>query len=387
MVPVPDDPYYVAAFMGALIELGTSKNWARDTGHSASQVAQVWREIFNNLERCNLDDWTIRIKPSDCTIIQQFDPSTSTWRDAVDLTCAVDFIVNRDFPPIPTNPPIPGAGSPTPGQCFDINMRIDAKQLNLIPLPIASGWTLTTSLWSGAWSNSNGLAALWYCPDGHPFVLGVCGGSFATDATNPIPAAPRMCLIIAYPDGTYHQLTQGSALVIPAGQPAGNYYILCNDSDLTNNQSEAHLHLNACNTAWCYKMDFTVSNFSSFVTPHASRAVWVSGQGYTFNPSAPISNPRTLVQLDSVTLGSTNYTSVEFAVSAALGGRALFQWQVTGKPDRSQSNNTLTDFTITATDTGTSFFVGIDTLPADAPYLRSLTFRGTGTNPFGASNC
>jgi len=51
-VPVPNDIYYGSAFRGALATLGSAVSWADDPGHTAVEVANVWREIADNLEEC-----------------------------------------------------------------------------------------------------------------------------------------------------------------------------------------------------------------------------------------------------------------------------------------------------------------------------------------------
>lgn len=50
MIPVPDDPYHVAAFRGALLHLSEAYKWADDPDHKAREVALVWRDIIDGLE-------------------------------------------------------------------------------------------------------------------------------------------------------------------------------------------------------------------------------------------------------------------------------------------------------------------------------------------------
>jgi len=50
-VPVPNDRFHIAAFLGALQDLGSATQWADDEGHTAKDVAQVWRDIIDELEK------------------------------------------------------------------------------------------------------------------------------------------------------------------------------------------------------------------------------------------------------------------------------------------------------------------------------------------------
>lgn len=46
-VPVPNDDNHRRAFLGALHTLTWSKNWERDSSHSAAEVARVWQEVYD----------------------------------------------------------------------------------------------------------------------------------------------------------------------------------------------------------------------------------------------------------------------------------------------------------------------------------------------------
>jgi len=50
-VPVPNEKFHIAAFLGALQDLGSATQWADDEAHTAKEVAQVWRDIIDELER------------------------------------------------------------------------------------------------------------------------------------------------------------------------------------------------------------------------------------------------------------------------------------------------------------------------------------------------
>lgn len=52
-IPVPDDPTYIQVFVGLVHQQTQWFNWFRDGEKNGKEVAQVWKEIFNNI------DWSI----------------------------------------------------------------------------------------------------------------------------------------------------------------------------------------------------------------------------------------------------------------------------------------------------------------------------------------
>lgn len=51
-VSVPDDPYYIAAFRGAILNLCSASQWQDDPDHKAREVANVWRDVYANISDC-----------------------------------------------------------------------------------------------------------------------------------------------------------------------------------------------------------------------------------------------------------------------------------------------------------------------------------------------
>jgi len=83
-VPVPDDIYYGSAFRGALATLGSAVSWADDPGHTAVDVANVWREIADNLERCGAILIDVRQnEETPCILEKQIDGGD--WEQFADL--------------------------------------------------------------------------------------------------------------------------------------------------------------------------------------------------------------------------------------------------------------------------------------------------------------
>lgn len=49
VVPVPNDVYHIAAFRGAMLGLASAYKWGDDLAHTAKDVANVWRDIAENV--------------------------------------------------------------------------------------------------------------------------------------------------------------------------------------------------------------------------------------------------------------------------------------------------------------------------------------------------
>lgn len=261
-IQIPLDFYHEVAFWRALFSLCFWFNWERDPTHKAKDVAAVWLEIYQNARTayasqgfvCAVD--SIRLKPGANCILQLSQDGGVTWVDSADLSlCSADTanaIINSKFPtnnqPSRSQPGQQPGLPPVPNQCYDIDVTIHANAPFRIPYPVAAGWTITVSNVNGAWSVSNTILSTWYCGDGSQFFGGQCGGSTDINAGNPIPAAPTMSLILALPGSTYHQMVSGTPYVIPGGTPAGSYYLMPNDSSLSDNAGDLTLHIQACNT-------------------------------------------------------------------------------------------------------------------------------------------
>lgn len=49
-VSIPNDPFNIAAFLGAIMDLGYSSNWESIGGLTPSEVSEQWREIFSEIK-------------------------------------------------------------------------------------------------------------------------------------------------------------------------------------------------------------------------------------------------------------------------------------------------------------------------------------------------
>lgn len=65
VVPVPDEPTYVRVFAGVISDMTQWFNWARDEGKNGKECAQVWRDIYNEI------DWSGNMGKCGCNCIPQ----------------------------------------------------------------------------------------------------------------------------------------------------------------------------------------------------------------------------------------------------------------------------------------------------------------------------
>jgi len=258
-ISVPDDPLHIAAFRGALLALASGYNWADDPLHKAREVALVWREVIDNM----IDDSCLnfRTNPFDNCGAQWTQDGGEVWVEFFNArACATDTVNDALGNQAP-----PGGANPGPGQCFDFDFVIQGSETKIIPIALASGWTLQITQLGGAWYDGTTFGS-WDCPDGNQFSLGACiPGTSTLDPADPIPSSAHMRLILALPNGTYASIPlDGSNYTVPPGLPAGNYFLRANDSALGDNQGSISLHMVACNVPLtCYEYNFS-SNDGGF---------------------------------------------------------------------------------------------------------------------------
>jgi len=269
-IPVPDDKYHVAAFMGAIKSLTWQKNWARDSAHTARDVAAVWLEIFNNLERCisaapgvgfagagGDDELMLRQNPDNpCELQNSVDGVT--WCTWADLSLCI-------------SPAQPGGGSPqpTPGggmQCY--NGKMSANGQWLLPTAVSTGDTINLSDVNGA-----GFAggSNWYCGDGSIFVAGFCiDGTQGYLGSNPVPLAPTMAFIVNI-GGTFYAIAQETNFTVPGGISNAPVSFQVNDDTLADNYGDYTFKVCVTNNQaepWAHTLLFAASPQRFSIAPY-----------------------------------------------------------------------------------------------------------------------
>jgi len=391
-VPVPDDPFYRAAFLGALAALGSAYKWQDDPDHKAKEVAQVWRDIADNLQKCMPDPkppifmseeseiemaliCDIRIHNGNLQVKNGCDcDGNSIWADV----CSDGSTLGSDG----TVQPSEGA-RPDPGDSECVTRQMSGKDSYLIPFGVQNGDTITVSNRTGAWSN-DGIS--WTCTDGTPFVLGSCVGSRYHVAGDPDATLfhGQLALLIA---GSYYSLTDG-ALVL-SGLPSGLQQATVVPNFEVGNASAGNISFKLCveNGAtppvgtWCKVFDFRGSDYDFIPDGHTE---WVPGVGFRsleFADCHVTMDLTTVIQLTHATMVMPIFESVTQNI-CAIADTAGNDWCTMPSTEAATVDF---DFTGCAPETGVQFY--FQASDAGTAVVSQLTLTGIGTNPFGTNNC
>lgn len=397
-IPVPNNRYYLAAFRGALLNLCSAAQWGDDLAHTAREVANVWREIYDQVVATTCEAPFIPVKTE-----VEFDAMASLFDvfcdengechaefrcdlcdPYIELATKADLVAH---PPGTGKQPAPGGG--TSNYCNVINGNGGGL---VIPIPVSTGDQIRVISAVGNWGDGS-LAQ--YCVDGNTFFIECTGvGATIIGSPDPEPGAPHMSAILRFSTG-YVPLYPGASAIVPAGVSREMPVVLANKSSGNGNGG-----INACfeitnNSAahWCFDIDFT-STPGGFVnantTSTSADAVWMPGLGWT----APA--------------GSTFYeTYIKRVIALPTGTAVEFDWVGTAFPDDTENISVLSGAshvlnttahigasgTLSGTTSGTGDTVLLDanagniSMGAAQVAITHARFSGPGTNPFGSSNC
>jgi len=177
-VPVPNERFHIAAFLGALQDLGSAAQWADDEAHTAKDVAQVWRDIIDELEK---------------------------------EVCSGCKHTNGEF-----HDPL------EPGQTVKFSVTVEAGEFQILPILLFADQTLTISKMVGQWRDSQyhpdmECTSNWETPLG--VVINAASGLPAdTFITDVMPEISHMKLIMRVNNCgilTYHDLDDPISYTVP----------------------------------------------------------------------------------------------------------------------------------------------------------------------------
>lgn len=330
-VPVPNDIFHIAAFMGQLNALASAYSWSDDPAHTALDVAKVWREIFDNLQRCAQPPVTIKLgaEGGDEQLIRQNPDNPCLLETSINGT---DWCPFADLSLCIAGPSQPGAGAPQPQpgggvECY--HAELSANEQWLLPTAVNAGDVLVISGVSGAWSDGTN----WYCPNGQAFILGLCTGLFPVlSSTDPLPTQPHGSLVTKIA-AAWSEVGLGASLTVPSGVAEGQVIFQMNDDSRSDNSGTLVFDVCVTNNqlgAWSVVFDFTLASHSAEFN-HGSEngndpKGWVSGVGYqsglsgwivslTTNATAP-SGPCVIEKIE-VTAGTLFHNGTSGGVSAS----------------------------------------------------------------------
>jgi len=243
-----------------LLTLGTSKNWARDPEHKASAVAQVWREIFYNLEQCT--DMPIQFRQLTNCGLEFSDDGGETWTPIFNAAmCVRDGIIEAlDDGTLGGRGQPPGVPGPVPGECYTYYVTLNANSRWLSPMRVSEDDVITVSQVNGAWYDG-ALAGVgsWYCGDGSVFYLGACLGAGATDAGDPAPALNHMSLIGYIANETTPYFPMFDTFHTVGTTEQSEFWLQANDDPLNDNEGSLTFKVVICKDSggdWPVLYDF-----------------------------------------------------------------------------------------------------------------------------------
>lgn len=249
LVRVPKERFHIGAFLGAFQILGSAMSWQDDPQHKARLVAKVWRRIADSLQGqiCDdvcppspigkvfsLGDTMGLFRQNGCKL--EFSPDGECWCVIYDPT---DCILTEGGQP-------DGDQSLPAGTCRTYNVSLAGNGKWLLPVKVDTGDTIEVTEMSGAWSNT---PFQWKCPNGQPYILGLCVGGTFTDGGNPLPASPTMGLIALYETGGGGFAGGGATLLVPTGKSGEQVEFQANDDDLTDNAGHVSFKVTVCKKA------------------------------------------------------------------------------------------------------------------------------------------
>jgi len=408
VVPVPNDKFHVAAFMGAIYALTWSKNWGRDDTNKAAAVSRVWQAIFDNLQFCPapLSPPNMGAGGEDENMIRQNPDNPCELQTSIDGTTWCTF---ADFSLCLPAPSQPGGGTeqPTPGggeACYQ--GEILASQLWLLPTIVSTGDIIDLQTITGA--GNDGTVSPWFCPDGTTFFAGGCiGGTGGLDGSDPLPTVNHMRILYLI-DGTYYDAMAGP-FTVPGGVANQQVDLLVNDSVLSDNAGSYQFKVCVTNnaaTTWSHVFDFTLSNggWAAGIVGGTAQGTWVPGvgwqQAFTANDGgghstrrlrilrtiSPVRDLTEMTALYDFTPGTTIDTSAgQNFGSVNGGGSSAFADTTWGSPN---GTNVATGGAHVHSAQNLAFFdfyVSEANTPTDAGgtlTLKRITISGIGTDPF-----
>lgn len=422
---MPNDPAYVEAFFGAILDLSSAYKWANDDSHTAIIAARRMRVMYMSMAENNCNDCL----PGNAVSGDIGIGDIMQWRQD---GCKLQISVAND--PVTGDPcwctvydgslcvpnPAPGSGvvPPKSGACQDYNFGFLAQILTPLPFLVNTGDTLQINSVRGAGTDGSNI---WYCPDGSVFFGGACVGGSALNPSDPLNTSAHMCVVLKI-GSSYYPFFAAGTFTVPSGVVNQQAFVGVNDNPIGNDAGEYTIDLKYCNNSappsvpWCHFGDFSITadGFISrpftfhggctdpYIGPYAVYSVgsgWhqataLAGDCVDYNTfcqcvidlGAPtlLSSCSFVINVTSSAGAARATVMVSDDVSATVGVVNI------GEND-SMSNG---DNTIGGYVGLTKRFItlwsdraAVSGQPPAAYLIKSWQVAGTGLNPFGSSNC
>lgn len=399
MLCIPDEPAHIAAFRGALLALASAYKWQDDPEHRAKDVAQVWRQVIEDEGGC------LEFRQDDChlyMVVNGIETLIYNGQECIDANIANGTLAKANSGYL---------GSPAAQACHTYTARLTPSQWFTIPVAVNTGDTILLSNWQGGATDLGQLNTFWNCPSGTAYALGQCSDTIRVPTsygTDPLQTAPHLA-VIGKIGNTYYDIwnsTSGitpSTFTVPSGIVNQPLQILMNVGAAVAALSAGEMwgNITVCNTSgWCYTWNFATSAYSSQWTLEDNGGYYLSGTGYKGDRDhAPGSNVYVFTNIPAgtnITEIDATYTMNYVGGNYGFGGTAIIR----GYSEINVGGSTLFTVTDDRVGTYTSQWVGgrddircvrinrtVQEHSDSFAVISSVTIKGTGTSPFGTSNC
>lgn len=385
---IPDDPQHIAAFRGALWALASAYNWQDDIAHTAKEVAQVWREVIEDEGSC------MEFRQDDCHLyinINGIETLIYNGQECIDenIRNGKLAVANSGY-----------QGIPASGACHTYQLLLKPGQTYVLPNVVNTGDTITLSNWRGGATDWGSASVFWICPSGTAYALGACSDVArvnTTYGTDPLQTAPHLA-VIAQIGSTYYDVWSSSSgitpgtFTVPAGIVNQPLRLLMNIGlgvALTAT-GEMWGEVTVCAVpSWCKQWDFSTGSNQGWTARYNTV---LNSNGYSDTNGSPPDS--VYIDIGGLPSYTANYLELEF-LSAWGGSAPRIYWQNVQDPPSYAGNSTASGTTVISIPislSGNALAIAADRNDGGQEYwgsqrLQKVRLLGTGTNPFGSSNC
>lgn len=392
LLRIPFDRGYWEAFRGAMYGLSKPYAWANDSAHTALIVGARMLQVFDEMEIVDCNAFPCKTISGDdfdmsslCELLRFVD---GVWQ----ALCCGEWVTldGQQGGTIPGPVVQPdGTGRPSAGQSKCYNVVMQANQTWQLPFPVQPGDVVTVSNVSGTWNDGT---ATWYKGDGTTALFGVStGGGQHNEVGDPDSTDYHMQLIAFTPSEFFPMTTTPFTI---AGTGSQQLSVKANDGTPGDNMGSLSFQICVQNGAtppaasWCYLMDFTLSDYGGL--PQSGEGVYALGTGWQDNNSGGFPNSFDVRIPLPAAANLTGAVLTFVTTGPGTGGNAdiltnVGEWV----RDNSKFDGPGSQVWTVSSPVSGATYVELNGF-GDSPFgitWMSLELQGTGTNPFGSSNC